>query len=62
MYINGLLDKEIYKFLNDNKLLLKCGYFYFLLKIYKIFEYIYNVLMNGYCSIRKLLFGRLIIV
>lgn len=47
MYINGLLDKEIYKFLNDNKLLLKCGYFYFLLKIYKIFEYIYNVLMNG---------------
>lgn len=36
MRINGSLDKETYKFLNDNKPLLKCGHFYLLPKTHII--------------------------
>lgn len=52
MYIRGILDKEIYCYLNDNELFFKCGYLYLFFKIYKIKDNILIVFMNGICSFR----------
>lgn len=61
MHTNGSLDKDTYKFFNDKKPSLKCGHLYLLPKTHKIPANIYNALMNGQCSIKKLPPGRPII-